>query len=89
MVRNSATTSLNIVCFRHVAGDEEASKVLNTEIMLRLQERGLAVPSDTTVQGKHGLRCAFNNHRTQREDIDGFLVDLLQIAREINLEQAS
>lgn len=84
-----APVDLNIVCFRHVARDEQASKVLNTEIMLRLQERGLAVPSDTTVQGKHGLRCAFNNHRTQREDIDGFLVDLLQIAREIDLEQAS
>jgi len=84
-----APVDLNIVCFRHVAGDEDASKVLNTEIMLRLQERGLAVPSDTTVQGKHGLRCAFNNHRTQREDIDGFLVDLLQIAQEIDLEQAS
>lgn len=83
-----APVDLNIVCFRHVAEDESASKTLNTEIMLRLQERGLAVPSDTTVQGKHGLRCAFNNHRTQREDIDGFLVDVLQIAHEINLERA-
>ncbi|WP_254448249.1 pyridoxal-dependent decarboxylase [Ruegeria sp. HKCCC2117] len=84
-----APVDLNIVCFRHIAGDEEASKSLNTEIMLRLQERGLAVPSDTTVQGKHGLRCAFNNHRTQREDIDGFLKDLLQIAAEIDREQKS
>jgi glutamate/tyrosine decarboxylase-like PLP-dependent enzyme len=83
-----APVDLNIVCFRHVAKDESTSKALNTEIMLRLQERGLAVPSDTTVQGKHGLRCAFNNHRTQREDIDGFLLDVLQIAREIDLEQA-
>jgi len=83
-----APVDLNIVCFRHVAKNEEASKMLNTEIMLRLQERGLAVPSDTTVRGKHGLRCAFDNHRTQREDIDGFLVDVLQIAHEIDLEQA-
>jgi glutamate/tyrosine decarboxylase-like PLP-dependent enzyme len=82
-----APVDLNIVCFRHVAKDESASKVLNTEIMLRLQERGLAVPSDTTVQGKHGLRCAFNNHRTRREDIDGFLVDVLQIAQEIEPER--
>ncbi|MFA8443765.1 aspartate aminotransferase family protein [Yoonia sp.] len=84
-----APVDLNIVCFRHVAENESASKTLNTEIMLRLQERGLAVPSDTTVQGKHGLRCAFNNHRTQREDIDGFLIDVLQIAQEIDLEKAS
>ena len=84
-----APVDLNIVCFRHVAADEDASRVLNTEIMLRLQERGLAVPSDTTVQGKHGLRCAFNNHRTRREDIDGFLDDVLRIANEIIAEQAS
>lgn len=82
-----APVDLNIVCFRHIARDENASKALNTEIMLRLQERGLAVPSDTTVQGQHGLRCAFNNHRTRREDIDGFLEDVLQIAKEIDPEQ--
>ena len=84
-----APVDLNIVCFRHVAKDDATSKALNTEIMLRLQERGLAVPSDTTVQGKHGLRCAFNNHRTQHEDIDGFLDDLLKIAQEIESEQSA
>lgn len=83
-----APVDLNIVCFRHVAADETAAKALNTEIMLRLQERGLAVPSDTTVQGRHGLRCAFNNHRTRKEDIDAFLSDLLRIADEIHAEQA-
>ncbi|WP_258547107.1 pyridoxal-dependent decarboxylase [Phaeobacter gallaeciensis] len=83
-----APVDLNIVCFRHLASDEDAAKALNTEIMLRIQERGLAVPSDTTVQGKHGLRCAFNNHRTQIEDIDEFLRDVMQIAEEILLEQS-
>jgi aromatic-L-amino-acid decarboxylase len=84
-----APADLNIVCFRHVAVDEGTSSALDTEIMLRLQERGLAVPSDTTVQGKHGLRCAFNNHRTRREDIDGFLKDVVQIAQKIILEPVS
>jgi len=84
-----APVDLNIVCFRHVANDEDASKALNTEIMLRLQERGLAVPSDTTVKGKHALRCAFNNHRTKRDDIEGFLQDVLRIAKEIALEHAT
>jgi glutamate/tyrosine decarboxylase-like PLP-dependent enzyme len=84
-----ASVDLNIVCFRHVAANEDAAKALNTEIMLRLQEAGLAVPSDTTVNGKHALRCAFNNHRTQREDIDGFLGDVLRIAEEIVLEQTA
>lgn len=83
-----APVELNIVCLRHVAADEPAAKALNTEIMLRLQEAGLAVASDTTVQGKHALRCAINNHRTRREDIDEFLADVLRIAAEIALEQA-
>lgn len=83
-----APVDLNIVCFRHVAADEAEAKDLNTETMLRLQERGLAVPSDTTVQGKHGLRCAFNNHRTERDDIDGFLDDVLRIASEITAERS-
>ncbi len=82
-----APVDLNIVCFRVVAGDEEAAKALNTEIMLRLQERGLAIPSDTTVQGRHGLRCAFNNHRTRRADIDGFLADVLRLGEEILAER--
>ncbi|PHQ84938.1 MAG: amino acid decarboxylase [Thalassobium sp.] len=84
-----APVDLNIVCFRFMETEEEAAKILNTEIMLRIQERGLAVPSDTTVQGKHGLRCAFNNHRTQREDIDGFLSDVLRIADEILSEKTA
>jgi aromatic-L-amino-acid/L-tryptophan decarboxylase len=81
-----APVDLNIVCFRHVATDESSAAALNTEIMLRLQERGLAVVSDTTVQGRHGLRCAFNNHRTRQSDIDSFLADLLNIAEEIAAE---
>ena len=84
-----APVDLNIVCFRYMETEEDAAKILNTEIMLRIQERGLAVPSDTTVQGKHGLRCAFNNHRTQREDIDGFLSDVLRIADEILSEKTA
>ncbi len=84
-----APVDLNIVCFRHVAPDEQAARTLNTEVMLQLQERGLAVPSDTTVKGRHGLRCAFNNHRTRRTDIDGFLEDVLRVAEEILREQAA
>lgn len=81
-----APVDLNIVCFRHVAADEAAAKDLNTEIVLRLQERGLAVPSDRPVRGKHRLRCAFKSHRTEREDIGGFLDDVLRIAGEITTE---
>lgn len=79
-----APVDLNIVCFRHMAADANAAQALNTEIMLRVQERGLAVASDTTLNGQHGLRCAFNNHRTRQTDIDEFIVDIVQVAAEIS-----
>ena len=69
-------TEINIVCFRYDPSglDEAALKMLNTEIMMRMQESGVAAISDTTVQTRHCLRAAINNHRTTRADLD-ILVD--------------
>ncbi|TIU03872.1 MAG: amino acid decarboxylase, partial [Mesorhizobium sp.] len=67
-----APPNINIVCFRY-RGDGitgERQKAINTEIMLRLQEEGIAALSDTTVHGQHCLRVAINNHRTRRADLD-------------------
>lgn len=87
----TAPTSINIVCFRYRgdgrAGDEltgEALKALNTEIMLRLQEEGIAVLSDTTVHGQHCLRVAINNHRTRREDLDLLVRETVRLGKEIS-----
>lgn len=75
-----APVGLNIVCFRYADGitDEAELKAINTEIMLRIQESGVAVPSDTTVAGKHCLRVAINNHRTQRRDLDLFVNEVIK-----------
>ena len=57
----------NIVCFRHaVPGlDEEGLASFNRELLMRLQERGAAVPSHTTLGGKFALRaCITNGCRT-------------------------
>ena len=64
--------NINIVCYRYRPGgiDTEGLKALNSEIMLRLQEEGIAAISDTTVRGEHCLRVAINNHRTRRADLD-------------------
>lgn len=74
-------TEINIVCFRYDPGglSEAALKKLNTEIMVRMQEAGVAAISDTTVQSRHCLRAAINNHRTTRADLD-ILVD--EVARQ-------
>lgn len=76
-----APTSINIVCFRYSPPGMEgiARKALNIEIMLRLQEEGIAVLSDTTVHGEHCLRVAVNNHRTRREDLDMLVRETLRL----------
>jgi aromatic-L-amino-acid/L-tryptophan decarboxylase len=76
-----APTSINIVCFRYSPKgmDDVACKALNIEIMLRLQEEGIAALSDTTVHGAHCLRVAINNHRTRREDLDTLLQETLRL----------
>lgn len=76
-------TSINIVCFRYDPGglDEAELKALNIEIMLRLQENGIAVLSDTTVHGQHCLRAAINNHRTRNEDLEILVREVQNLAK--------
>lgn len=80
-----APTEINIVCLRYRGSgmDEATIKALNTELMLQMQEAGIAVPSDTTVAGKHCLRVAIVNHRTRREDLDLFVKETLRLGCEI------
>jgi aromatic-L-amino-acid/L-tryptophan decarboxylase len=61
-------------------------KHLNVEIMLRLQEDGIAAISDTTVQGKHCLRVAINNHRTRCSDLDLLIRQIVRLGREIAID---
>ncbi len=66
-----APASLNVVCFRYAPpGVEDAVlESVNRELLMRLQEQGLAVPSSTVLDGRFVLRCAFTNHRTRRQDV--------------------
>ena len=86
-----APTNINIVCFRyHPKGMErEQLKALNTEMMLRLQEDGTAVISDTTVQGEHCLRVAINNHRTRREDLELLIREVVRLGAELGRTRAA
>ncbi|MEZ2329277.1 aspartate aminotransferase family protein [Mesorhizobium sp. RCC_202] len=79
-----APTTINIVSFRHrlKGASEEQLKAFNTEIMLRLQEEGIAALSDTTVRGQHCLRVAIANHRTRREDLDLLIREMLRLGRQ-------
>lgn len=81
-----APTTINIVCFRYRAlnGDEAAIKAINTEIMLRLQEAGTAVFSDTTLRHRYCLRVAITNHRTTRADLELLIAEVLRLGTELD-----
>lgn len=75
--------TLNILTFRYrqPGWDEARIKAVNTEIMLRLQESGIAIPSDTTLRGHYALRVANVNHRTRRADMDLLADEVLRLGR--------
>ena len=81
----TAPLSMSITCFRMIqpGWGEEALQALNKEILLRLQEEGIASPSSTILNGKYTLRIANVNQRTQREDMDLLVREVLRIGMQI------
>jgi glutamate/tyrosine decarboxylase-like PLP-dependent enzyme len=80
-----APVALNIVCFRYRAPglDGPALDTLNQELLIRLQEGGVAAPSYTRVRGQYALRAAITNHRSRLEDFDAMIAEVLRIGREL------
>ncbi|HEV7816654.1 MAG TPA: pyridoxal-dependent decarboxylase, partial [Janthinobacterium sp.] len=72
--------ALNIVCFRYIASDKELNR-LNIDIVIALQESGIAVASTTNIGDKLAIRAALVNHRTTPEDIRILLAAVLDIGR--------
>jgi len=70
-----APVNLNIVCFRYRARD--ADKV-NGDIVVGLQESGIAAPSTTVLDGRLAIRAAIVNHRTDVCDIDRLVAAVLE-----------
>lgn len=84
-----APVSLNIVCFRVRPRRESLADIndINREVLFRLQERGIAVPSSTTLEGRYVIRVAITNHRSRREDFDLLVAAVTEIAREVRAER--
>jgi aromatic-L-amino-acid decarboxylase len=80
-----APVALNIVCFRYRAADRADAEqdALNQELLVRLQESGVAAPSYTRIGGRYALRAAITNHRSRREDFDAMVAEVLRIGREL------
>jgi aromatic-L-amino-acid/L-tryptophan decarboxylase len=70
-----APVGLNIVCFRYRT--EDADRV-NGEIVVSLQESGIAAPSTTVLDGRLAIRAAIVNHRTDIGDIERLVSAVLE-----------
>lgn len=76
----AADVTLNIVCFRYRAAQSDK---VNAEIVVQVQESGLAAPSSTTVDGRVAIRAAIFNHRAQASDVDTLLNAVTETGRRI------
>jgi aromatic-L-amino-acid decarboxylase len=82
-----APVSLNIVCFRFrgqladagADADDTTLNAINKEIVLRLQEAGIAAPSSTMIGGKFAIRVAHTNHRSRREDFEILVREVVRL----------
>lgn len=85
----AAPVPLNIVCFRYVTEGASAQELdnINQEILLRLQETGIAVPSQVMLHGRFAIRVCITNHRTRYEDLDILLDAVLREGNAILQQQ--
>jgi glutamate/tyrosine decarboxylase-like PLP-dependent enzyme len=90
------TGPLNIVCFRYIVSslshiDLDILNKLNKQILVNVQERGIAVVSPIVVDNdKFALRMCITNHRTKVSDMDRFMEKLVQLTDELlNLSEYS
>ena len=81
----SAPTDLNVVCFRYVEGlgNPEEADAVNREILMRLHEDGIAVPSYTRLDSRFAIRVAITNHRTRREDLRLLAEEVVRLGLEV------
>lgn len=83
-----APAPLNIACIRYapVGVPDDTLDAMNTEILLRLQETGIAVPSSTIIDDHFAIRVANVNHRAQIADIDALLDGILRIGSDLKAQ---
>ena len=81
----STPVSLNICCFRFVAPgmtDAELNS-LNGEIVIALQESGIAAPSTTKLDGKLAIRVNNTHHRSTKTDFDLLVAEVIKIGADL------
>jgi glutamate/tyrosine decarboxylase-like PLP-dependent enzyme len=83
-----APIGMDIVCFRFNPGglEEQTLNTINKEILMQLQERGIAAPSYTTLHGRYCLRIAIANHRSTQADFDVLAKKVVRIGQELTIQ---
>jgi len=61
-------------------------KDVNQELLLQLQESGIAVISSTVLDGKFALRAAITNHRSKREDFQVLVDAVVKIGERVRAD---
>jgi len=79
--------TLNIVCyrFRKEALSSDELNRLNKEILIRLQEEGIASPSSTMLKGAYAIRVAIVNQRSRKSDFELLVKETLRIGNELKV----
>lgn len=80
-----APVTMNIVCFRFNAGGMDLDQLngLNKELLMRMQEQGVAAPSYTLLDGKYAIRAAITNHRTRRNHLEEMIAGAVKIGTQL------
>jgi glutamate/tyrosine decarboxylase-like PLP-dependent enzyme len=77
--------SLSILCYRFnpkQLSNDDLNK-LNKEILMILQERGIALPSSTLLGGDYVIRVCITNHRSKKNDFEVLVKETLKIGEEV------
>ena len=78
--------TMSIVCFQYVKDSltQEETNNINQEIIIQLQEQGIASPSSTILHGNYCIRVCIVNHKTKKNDLDELIHWVLKIGNEIS-----
>lgn len=84
-LRLLAPVSLSIVCYQFVQDGLSDNQLthLNKEILIQLQEKGIASPSSTILQGHYCIRVCIVNHRTKTADLDLLIAQTIEIGSKL------
>jgi aromatic-L-amino-acid/L-tryptophan decarboxylase len=85
-----APMSLNVVCLRYAPRRATQTNwdAINEEIVIQLQERGIAIPSGTVVNGHYAIRVANVNHRSRQEDFDALIKAICELGKSLSASRS-